>query len=76
VVSPGGGAMTMSSTARSRPARGPESKSMTTRSGPAGGADGTRTEAGQNVPQVNPDRVVASGRPAPSASTTSAPGPS
>ena len=76
LVSPVGRATSTSITACSRPARGPESKSMATRRGPTGWADGTRTEAGQKVPQVNPDRVVASGRPSRSASTISAPGPS
>jgi hypothetical protein len=71
-----GGATLTFVSARSRPARGPESKSTVTWTGPAGWADGTRTEAGQNVPQANPDRAVAIGRPSPAASATSAPGPS
>jgi hypothetical protein len=38
-----------------RPARGPESNSTEILVGPSGCDSGTRTEAGQNVPQEKPE---------------------
>ena len=60
----------------SMPASGPESKLTWMTSGPDACASGTRTEAGQNVPQEKPERARASVCcPAPQ-SVISAPWPS
>ena len=57
--------------AHNRPASGPVSKAAVSRIGPAGAGSGTRTEAGQNVPQAKPDRAVLTDRP-PASSANSA----
>jgi hypothetical protein len=73
------GAVTTTSSrvvACSRPARGPESKVAVAAIGPGGWAEGTRTEARQNVPQAKPEVVVSPIVRAPAASETRADGPS
>ena len=71
-----GASVLISRSARSGPASGPESNEAVILSGATSGVWGTRTEAVQNVPQANPERVEPSTRPAASRSETSAPGPS
>ena len=66
----------ISRSARSGPASGPESNSAVTFSGAASGAGGTRTEAVQNVPQANPERVEPRMRPAAVAQRDLGAGPS
>lgn len=60
----------------SGPARGPESNPTSRRIGPAGWDWGTRTEAGQKVPQAKPERATPSDRASVPVSLMSAPGPS